>query len=178
MDKCSDRAIRGGRSVVVQGQIEAVGPFDSMRRVRMTLARKKPSAWLLDAGAAVWLYSRMRMQQPTAGALGESVELSKAFADPARLRLLNLLADGEFCGWHLHEALELAQSTVSRQLAYLRKRGLVVGRKERLWVYYRLARPAVTLHGRLIHCLEGCREESQALKSDRQKIERRTCCDG
>ena len=88
----------------------------------------------------------MRMKKQTADPLDASVELFKAFADPVRLRLLNLLADGEVCVCHLHEALDLPQSTVSRHLAYLRKRGLVVGRKEGLWVHYRLARPAGELH--------------------------------
>ena len=41
---------------------------------------------------------------------------------------------------------DLPQSTVSRHLAYLRKRGLVVGRKEGLWVHYRLAKPVGELH--------------------------------
>ena len=88
----------------------------------------------------------MRMKKQAAEPLDVSIELFKAFADPVRLRLLNLLADGEVCVCHLHEALDLPQSTVSRHLAYLRKRGLVVGRKEGLWVHYRLAKPAGELH--------------------------------
>ena len=82
----------------------------------------------------------MRMKKLTSQPLDVSIELFKAFADPVRLRLLNLLADGEVCVCHLHEALELPQSTVSRHLAYLRKRGLVVDRREGLWVHYRLAK--------------------------------------
>ena len=74
------------------------------------------------------------MNKQTVELLDVSIELFKAFADPVRLRLLNLLAEGEVCVCHLHEALDLPQSTVSRHLAYLRKRGLVVGRKEGLWV--------------------------------------------
>src|ERR1700738_4052721 len=97
----------------------------------------------------------MRMKNQVADALDESIELFKAFADPVRLRLLNLLADGEVCVCHLHEALELPQSTVSRHLAYLRKRGLVVGRKEGLWVHYRLAKPASALRRSLIGCPGG-----------------------
>src|SRR5271155_1837223 len=96
------------------------------------------------------VYSAMRIKIQTAGALEETVELFKAFADPIRLRLLNLLSEGEVCVCHLHEALDLPQSTVSRHLAYLRKRGLVVGRKEGLWVHYRLAKPSNMLHRGLI----------------------------
>jgi len=118
----------------------------------------------------------MRIQKQTTDTLDASIELFKAFADPVRLRLLNLLADGEVCVCHLHEALDLPQSTVSRHLAYLRKRGLVIGRKEGLWVHYRLAKPADGLHRQLMGCLAACSKEIEALTEDRQRLERRTCC--
>jgi ArsR family transcriptional regulator, arsenate/arsenite/antimonite-responsive transcriptional repressor len=75
----------------------------------------------------------MRMNEARSRSLDHSTRLLKAFADPVRLRLINLLAGrDEVCVCHLHEALELPQPTVSRHLAYLRKTGLVVGRKEGL----------------------------------------------
>ena len=99
----------------------------------------------------------MRMQSPTTGTpatLDRSTRLLKAFADPVRLRLLNLLAEGrEVCVCHLHEALELPQPTVSRHLAYLRKAGLVAARKEGLWVHYRLTRPSGALDRVLLGCI-------------------------
>src|SRR5450755_1571826 len=95
--------------------------------------------WLLsnpvDKLLTFRLYLDMRIEKPASDVLDESIELFKAFADPVRLRLLNLLAQGEVCVCHLHGALDLPQSTVSRHLAYLRKRGLVLGRKEGLWVH-------------------------------------------
>ena len=118
----------------------------------------------------------MRMKKLAADPLEASVELFKAFADPVRLRLLNLLAEGEVCVCHLHEALDLPQSTVSRHLAYLRRRGLVVGRKEGLWVHYRLAKPADSLHQHLIGSLAACKKQSEALEQDRQRLDRRSCC--
>ena len=118
----------------------------------------------------------MRMKKRVSDTLDESVELFKAVADPVRLRLLNLLSVGEVCVCHLYGALDLPQSTVSRHLAYLRKRGLVVGRKEGLWVHYRLAKPAGDIHRGLMGCLEACSKEIEALTQDRQRLERRTCC--
>jgi ArsR family transcriptional regulator len=118
----------------------------------------------------------MRIKKRAADTLDESIELFKAFADPVRLRLLNLLADGEVCVCHLHEALDLPQSTVSRHLAYLRKRGLVVGRKEGLWVHYRLAKPTGELHRKLVDCVGVCFGEIEVLKRDRQRLEHRSCC--
>lgn len=116
----------------------------------------------------------MRMNEQTTDTLDASTELFKAFADPVRLRLLNLLVVGEICVCHLHEALGLPQSTVSRHLAYLRKRGLVLGRKEGLWVHYRLAKPVGELHRKLLDCLGGCGGEW--VECDRQRLARRTCC--
>src|SRR3954447_6868664 len=84
--------------------------------------------------------------------LEEPTRLLRALADPVRLRLLNLLSeDKEVCVCHLHEALGLPQPTVSRHLAYLRKNGLVAGRRGGLWVHYRLAKPRTSLHRALIN---------------------------
>ena len=63
----------------------------------------------------------------------------KALADSTRLRILALLQAGEICVCDIHGSLDLPQPTVSRHLAYLRKAGLVEGRKDGLWVHYRLA---------------------------------------
>ena len=53
------------------------------------------------------------------------------------------------------------QPTVSRHLAYLRKAGLVVARKEGLWMHYRLAPARSKSHEMLLECLTQCfREES------------------
>ena len=65
--------------------------------------------------------------------------LFKALADDTRLRILGLLQSGEVCVCDIHGSLGLPQPTVSRHLATLRKAGLVHGRKDGLWVHYRLA---------------------------------------
>lgn len=65
--------------------------------------------------------------------------LFKALADDTRLRILALLQAGEICVCDIHGSLGLSQPTVSRHLAYLRKSGLVQGRKDGLWVHYRIA---------------------------------------
>jgi ArsR family transcriptional regulator len=71
-----------------------------------------------------------------------AVELNDVFAalaDETRRRILGLLASGEICVCHIHEALDVPQSTASRHLAHLRKAGLVTTRREGLWIHYRLA---------------------------------------
>lgn len=63
----------------------------------------------------------------------------KALGDRTRLRILGLLLDGEVCVCHIHESLDVPQPMASRHLAYLRRAGLVVGRKDGLWVHYSVA---------------------------------------
>ena len=85
----------------------------------------------------------------------------------------------EVCVCHLHGALELPQPTVSRHLAYLRKHGLVAGRKEGLWVHYRLARPRSGLHRILLGCLGSCLGDPEVFAQDRQRLEGLLgCCGG
>lgn len=120
------------------------------------------------------------MENVATDALDASTRLLKAFADPVRLRLLNLLGgDGEVCVCHLHGALELPQPTVSRHLAYLRKHGLVVGRKDGLWVHYRLAKPRTDLHRTLIGCVGNGLGAAEVFRQDRRRLARIVpCCGG
>ena len=54
--------------------------------------------------------------------------------------IVSLLLAGEVCVCHIHGSLGVPQPKASRHLAYLRRAGLVTGRKDGLWVHYRLAR--------------------------------------
>ena len=62
----------------------------------------------------------------------------KALADPARLRLLNALRDGERTVSELVEAAELTQANTSKHLALLHTLGFVKRRREASWTYYAL----------------------------------------
>lgn len=122
----------------------------------------------------------MKKPRTSTPGLDESTRTLAAFADPVRLRLLNLLSGEpeEVCVCHLHGALGLPQPTVSRHLAYLRRRGLVAGRKEGLWVHYRLARPKSALHRILLGCLGSCLGDPEVFAQDRRRLERLAGCRG
>lgn len=62
----------------------------------------------------------------------------RALADETRIRIVALLAQGELCVCHIERALDMKQSTVSRQLSVLRAGGLVDTRRDGSWIYYRL----------------------------------------
>ncbi len=71
--------------------------------------------------------------------LTEAVDLFKMFADASRLRILSALSSGELCVMHLSSVLQMSQSAVSHQLAFLRAARLVASRREGKTMNYRLA---------------------------------------
>ncbi len=66
-------------------------------------------------------------------------DLFKTLAHPARIRLLDALREGEKTVAELQQVLELGQSAVSQHLAALRGKGIVVARREGLFVRYSVA---------------------------------------
>lgn len=91
----------------------------------------------------------------------------RVLGHPVRVRILQLLRDGERSVGALQEALELDSSGVSQHLGALRRQGLVISRKEGTSVYYRVSDP------RTLELLELARsiiaatlERSQALLDD------------
>ena len=73
-----------------------------------------------------------------------AAELARGFAalgDPARLRILSLLASapsGEICVCEFMAPLGKSQGTVSHHLKVLGEAGLVEGDRRGKWVWYRL----------------------------------------
>jgi DNA-binding transcriptional ArsR family regulator len=65
-------------------------------------------------------------------------ELFKALAHPARIKILELLRQGEQTVSELQVKLEIDPSSVSQHLAVLRSRRLIDGRKVGTSVYYRV----------------------------------------
>ncbi len=106
---------------------------------------------------------------------GEPAFLFKTLADPTRLRLLNLLADGETCVCELTDTLRVVQPKVSRHLAHLKRAGLVEARRNGKWMHYRCAKHGDPL---IRHVLAGLRE--WMAKDNRMNGERRrrnqVCC--
>ena len=64
-----------------------------------------------------------------------------ALADRTRLRLLNLMRDGEVCVCFFAETLGTNNPKISRHLAYLRRADLVTGRRDGKWMHYCLNEP-------------------------------------
>lgn len=98
--------------------------------------------------------------------LANSKNIFTALADETRLRILNLLSERELCVCDLIKVLNEPQSKISRHLAYLRRSGLVEGRKEGLWMHYRLSKHTAKLYGMLLKAVCCCRSEVQEFGKD------------
>jgi ArsR family transcriptional regulator len=75
-----------------------------------------------------------------------TAELFKALADPARVRILNILATSggdAVCVCNLTGPLELAQPTVSHHMRKLLDAGLVEREQRGKWAFFSLKRDAV-----------------------------------
>jgi ArsR family transcriptional regulator, arsenate/arsenite/antimonite-responsive transcriptional repressor len=78
-------------------------------------------------------------------AAAATAELFRALGDPARVRIVNLVAtSGEpVCACDLYEPLGLAQPTVSHHLKKLVEAGLLEREQRGKWAYFSLKRDAV-----------------------------------
>ena len=70
-------------------------------------------------------------------------EFFKALAHPIRIRIVDCLRGGEKGVNELSEMLQLEPANVSQQLAVLRVRNIVVGRKSGSSVFYSISDPAL-----------------------------------
>lgn len=79
--------------------------------------------------------------------------LFKALADPARVKLVNLLArsDAPVCVCELIAPLGLAQPTVSHHLKKLTAAGLLEREQRGVWAYYSLNREALARVASLVN---------------------------
>lgn len=104
---------------------------------------------LLDspAGRVVACCAPLVREPLTAAGADQLAAVLKALADPARLRLLSMIAahdGGEACVCDLTEPLGLTQPTVSHHLKVLLDAGLVTRDKRGVWAYFRLVPDALT----------------------------------
>ena len=105
---------------------------------------------LMDVTACCAPLTREAIGQDTAEKLARSL---KAIADPARLRLISMVAahdDAEACVCDLTEPLGLSQPTVSHHLRILVDAGILTRSKRGTWAYYRLVPGALDSLAKLL----------------------------
>lgn len=80
----------------------------------------------------------------------EYMRVFKAFADPKRVRILELLCKSEECACVLLDDLNISQPTLSHHMKILCDSGIVTARKEGRWMYYRINEDGCEYAGRLL----------------------------
>jgi ArsR family transcriptional regulator, arsenate/arsenite/antimonite-responsive transcriptional repressor len=99
------------------------------------------------------------------------IKITKALADPNRVRVLLALQRGELCVCQIVELSRLAPSTVSKHLSLLHHAGLISSRKDERWVYYRLPGKEAPLAVReAITWVHKSLDQSSEIESDRRKL--------
>ena len=86
-----------------------------------------------------------------------TARLFKALGDPARVKIVNLLATSEepVCVCNLTEPLGLSQPTVSHHLKKLTDAGLLAREQRGVWAYYSIDPEAVAQLRALVELGEG-----------------------
>jgi ArsR family transcriptional regulator len=99
----------------------------------------------------------------------------RALADRTRLRLLNLLGDGEVCVCFFVEVLRMSQPKISRHLSYLRRAGVVASRREGKWMHYRLIEPTGETKRRVFREVRAWLREEGEMQRDRERLVKMCC---
>ena len=101
----------------------------------------------------------------------EFMRITKALADPHRVRVLLALTDQELCVCQISELLSLAPSTISKHLSLLYHAGLIESRKSERWVFCRL--PDKSAPGAVreaIDCVLKSLGDTTEAAADRQRL--------
>lgn len=68
----------------------------------------------------------------------EYAKIFKVFSDPKRLKIMDMLSNGELCACRILEEFAITQPTLSHDMKLLSDIGLVIPRKEGKWTHYSL----------------------------------------
>ena len=83
--------------------------------------------------------------------------ICKALGDSNRLRIVEMLSNGEKCGCKLLEAFEITQPTLSHHMKILCECGLVETLKEGKWSHYSLNCETLSAFKAFIGTLNCCK---------------------
>ncbi len=104
------------------------------------------------------------------------VDRIKAIAEPTRLRIVELCAQGELAVSELTHILDQSQPRVSRHLKVLSDAGIIVPMREGNWTFYRLERGPPDIAGPILNLLDlndpiviGDRERLKAVRRRRRE---------
>jgi DNA-binding transcriptional ArsR family regulator len=103
----------------------------------------------------------------------ELLEMAAALSEEPRVRLLAACRDEELCACQLSALLGLTPPETAKHLSVLRDAGLIEGREEGKWLYYRRIDGAArsTLVERTYALIDDGAAESDRLQADARELE-------
>lgn len=103
------------------------------------------------------------------------IQVMKALSDETRMRILNLLKDGEMCVCEIEAVLDISQSNASRHLTKLTTAKIVDYYKVNKYVYYKINEDTIKefpfineIIRKHAANLEQCKKDLERLKKYRQ----------
>ncbi len=108
----------------------------------------------------------------------EFMNITKALADPTRIRVLLALRRQELCACQITELFGLAQSTMSKHFYLLKQAGLVDYRKDGRWIYYKLPSNGVSVSVReALDWVQKSLSDDPRVTEDAKKLKKVLKCD-
>jgi ArsR family transcriptional regulator len=106
------------------------------------------------------------------------IQIYQCFCDRTRLRILHLMTNSPLCVCHFQDILNEPQVKISKHLAYLRGKGMVVATRERNWMIYSLPTTRTAELEKNLKCLQDCVQRDAVFRQDLRKLTKlcRTCC--
>ena len=98
-----------------------------------------------------------------------------ALADRTRLRLLNLMHDGEVCVCFFAEALGTNNPKISRHLSYLKRANLVAARRDGKWMHYSISEPTDKSAAEVFSATMKMLDNDPEMKADRETLASNCC---
>jgi ArsR family transcriptional regulator len=89
---------------------------------------------------------------------------------PTPLRILHLLTHTPLCICHVQEILNEPQVKISKRLAFLRERGLVVAERDQNWMIYSLPKCRAPELEQNLKCLQDCVQTDPIFKRDLRRL--------
>ncbi len=99
------------------------------------------------------------------------IAVYKCLCDLTRLRILNLLRETPLCVCHFQTILDEPQSKMSKQLAYMKRYGLIESFRRLNWTIYRLPENRSALLEENLKCLQDVAFHEEVFQSDLQRLQ-------
>lgn len=109
---------------------------------------------------------RPQQRRAAANTLMDLIQIYQCFCDATRLRILHLLTQTPLCVCHFQEILDEPQVKISKHLAYLRERGMVVAERDQNWMIYSLPKKRDAELQANLKCLQDCVQTDPTFKQD------------